>query len=294
MRRALVVLLLLLALPVAIAAQSARRAYERLHPAREPEPLAVAQAVLPDARDVAFVTRDGLHLAGWYAPGRNGAAIVFAGGWSARRSELLPEAKLLHDAGFGVLLFDWRAHGASEGTQSTWGDRERDDLRAALDFAAAQADVTRHRLGLFGFSMGGAVAALVAPDDERIGAVALAGTYPTLEDTTRKDFERWGALSGWPAVEALRLEGVRVDEVRPIDRLCAIAPRPLLLVDGDADETRVAHQSERMLAAACGPHALHLVPGAHHGHFMDAGDPEYPALLVAHFGHMVSDTPLPP
>lgn len=293
MRRVLVVLLLVLALPAAIAVRSAWREYGRTHPEREPEPLSVAQAVLPDARDVTFVTRDGLHLAGWYAPGRNGEAIVLAGGWAAKRSELLPEAKLLHDAGFGVLLFDWRAHGSSDGTLSTWGDRERDDLRAALDFAAAQADVTRHLLGVFGFSMGGAVAALVTPNDERVRAVALAGTYPALDETTRKDLDHWGALSGWPAVETLRLEGVHVDEVRPIDRLCSIAPRPLLLVDGDADETRVDHQSERMEAAACGPHAQHLVPGAHHGHLMSAGDPEYPALLLAHFATMVSERPTP-
>lgn len=178
MRRAVAVLLLLLAFPAAVAVQSALREHRRMHPEREPEALAVARASLRDAATVTFTTSDGLALGGWYAAGKNGAAVVLAGGWSAKRSELLPEAKLLHDAGFGVLLFDWRAHGSSAGGSSTWGDLERNDLRAALDFAAAQPDVTTHRLGLYGFSMGGAVAALVAAGDARVAAVALAGTFP--------------------------------------------------------------------------------------------------------------------
>lgn len=294
MRRAVIILLVLFLVPAAIAVRAAHAEHVRIHPVREPETIAAASPSLPGVRDVSFSSSDGLRLAGWYAPGTNGAAVVFAGGWSAKRSELLPEAKLLHDAGFGVLLFDWRGHGASGGTASTWGDRERDDLRAALDFAAAQPDVTSHRLGLFGFSMGGAVAGLVAPDDARVAAVALVGTYPTLEDTTRKDFDRWGALSGTPAVWTLRLEGVRVDEVRPVDRLCAIAPRPLLIVDGAEDETRVERQSERLLAAACEPKQLHVVPRAHHGGLMAAGDPDYPALLLAHFGRIVATPPPSP
>lgn len=294
MRRAVAVLVLLLAFPAAVAVQSALREHRRMHPEREPEALSVARASLPDAVAVTFTTSDAIAIEGWYAPGKNGAAVVLAGGVGARRSELLPEAKLLHDAGFAVLLFDWRAHGSSAGTVSTWGDLERNDLRAALDFASAQPDVTSHRLGLYGFSMGGAVAALVAAGDARVGAVALAGTYPTLEETTKKDLDRWGALSGEPAVETLRLEGVHVGDVRPIDHLCELAPRPLLIFDGDADETRVAHQSERMEAASCGPHALHLVHGAHHGRLMDAGDPEYPALLLAHFGRMVAAPRSPP
>jgi dipeptidyl aminopeptidase/acylaminoacyl peptidase len=286
MRRAWVALLVLLALPSAIALQSAWRQHRRMHPTREPEPLSVARAVLANAEAVSFSTSDGVRLDGWYAPGRNGFAVVLAGGVLARRSELLGEAGLLAQAGFGVLLFDWRAHGSSGGERSTWGDLERDDLRAAIAFAASRPDVAQGRVGLYGFSMGGAVAALVASEEPRVGAVAIAGTYPTLEETTRQDLGRWGAWSGLPAVWTLRLEGVHVDEVRPIDRLCRLAPRPLLILDGGEDPSRVQRQTERMVAAACEPRASHVVPHAGHGAWLRAGDPDYSALLLAHFGRM--------
>lgn len=278
----------------AVAVRSMILQRRRMHPEREVVPLDVARAKLPGVEAVAFVTRDGLRLDGWYAAGTNGTAVVFAGGVGARRDELLPEAALLNGAGFGVLLFDWRAEGTSEGTVATWGDLERDDLRAAVDFAARRPDVTQKRVGVFGLSMGGAVAALVAPEEPRIAAMAIAGTYPSLEETTRKDFERQGALSGSPAVWTLRWEGVHVDEVRPIDRLCAFAPRPLLILEGELDDTRVERQGERLFAAACEPKQFHAVPRARHGHLLDAGDPEYPALLRAHFGRMVGAPPTSP
>jgi len=72
-------------------------------------------------------------LAGWdipaVAPDR--PTVLFTHGVGTNRQNFLPLARLVHDLGFGVFLFDFRAHGDSDGLVSTPGLREADDLAAA-------------------------------------------------------------------------------------------------------------------------------------------------------------------
>ena len=54
-------------------------------------------------------------LAGWYAPSRNGAAVVLLHGAGSTRSNVLDEAVVLAEHGYGVLMLDARGHGESAG-----------------------------------------------------------------------------------------------------------------------------------------------------------------------------------
>jgi hypothetical protein len=83
----------------------------------------IGRAVVPPDRlgvpheDVTFQTRDGLELEGWYVPSRNGAAVIaFPGRNGAQR-----QTRMLARHGYGVLLFDRRGEGASEGRPNSWG-----------------------------------------------------------------------------------------------------------------------------------------------------------------------------
>ncbi len=60
-------------------------------------------------------TSDGVTLAAWYVPSRNGAAVVVLHGASSTRSDVLPAAAVLARHGYGVLLVDARGHGDSAG-----------------------------------------------------------------------------------------------------------------------------------------------------------------------------------
>src|SRR4051812_26295097 len=98
-----------------IGLRSGKSMLSTLHPARQPVP---GLAALPDGsklEPVSFRATDGLLLRGWYVTPRNGAVIVVLHGWSSNRAGMVPEAEMLTRAGFGVLMFDWRAHGQSEG-----------------------------------------------------------------------------------------------------------------------------------------------------------------------------------
>jgi uncharacterized protein len=98
----------------------------------------VARAEVPEPQlgatheDVKLETSDGLELEGWYVPSRNGAAVIVFPGRSGTRRH----ARMLVRHGYGVLLYDRRGEGQSEGDPNSWGWDFDKDIRAGLDFSS--------------------------------------------------------------------------------------------------------------------------------------------------------------
>ncbi|MCP3163990.1 alpha/beta hydrolase [Myxococcus qinghaiensis] len=276
-------LLVLVAVAGALVVRGHRIGLGLLHPPHVPVERPEVSPEFAGLEDVTFSSADGLTLRGWYVPSRNRAAVVLVHGFADNRAQLLFEARALARAGYGVLLFDLRAHGESGGDRVTWGDSERRDVTAALDFVSARRDVDPTRLGLFGFSMGGTTALLVAETDARVKAVAAAGAYPALEADVYSGYGRWGAFSAEPVLWTLRHAGVDVDAVRPIDGMCQLQGRPLLLVNGDVDPDAPAKLQASLFRAACEPKALWVVEGAGHGGYARVAPEEYARRLREHF-----------
>ncbi len=123
--------------------------------------------------EVSFLARDGLMLGGWWIPGTDPAkTVVLCHGQRGSMDGDLPLAAEIVKAGFNVLMFDFRAHGRSEGRHVSMGMFERKDLQGALDFLESRGI---ERIGVLGFSMGGTVAILTAALDPRIMAVVSDG-----------------------------------------------------------------------------------------------------------------------
>ncbi|MFP2909190.1 alpha/beta hydrolase [Pyxidicoccus sp. 3LFB2] len=242
-----------------------------------PKPQAVKPADFAEARDVVLRTQDGLALRGWYVPSRNRAAVVMAHGLSQTRADLLPEARILRDAGYGVLLFDLRAHGESEGETSTWGDKERLDVRAALDFARAQPEVDPERVGALGFSIGSAAVAEVAAADARVRAVVLLSPFNTLWLAAAYDFRRFGFVSQSGALVPFWRRGIAIEEVRTIDAVERIRPRPLLIVMGTEESGQPL--ADELFAKVREYAQTWRIQGAGHGNFVATAPEEYPRRL---------------
>ncbi|MBZ4399301.1 alpha/beta hydrolase [Myxococcus sp. AS-1-15] len=234
-----------------------------------------------DAQDVRLFTSDGLELRGWYVPSRNRAAVVMTHGLSQTRADVLPEARILRDAGYGVLLFDLRAHGASQGETSTWGDLERRDVRAALEFVRARPDVDPGKVGALGFSIGSAAVAEVAAKDTDVRAVVLLSPFNTLWLAAAYDFRRFGAITQTGALVPFWRRGIQLEEVRTIDAVDHIRPRPLFIVMG-------TEESGQPLADELFAHVREYartwrIQGAGHGGFATVEPTEYPRRLRAFF-----------
>ena len=173
-------------------------------------------------------------------------------------------------AGFITLRFNFRGAGKSEGNLDLLGWTE--DLAAALDFLHRLDRVDRTRLGLLGFSGGAAVGVYVAAHDSRVSllaACACPADFSFAEDGTSlaariQRFRDLGAIRDKdfpPSIEEWRRGFETVQPIRWIDK---IAPRPLLLVHGDADETVPVSQAQELYRKAGEPRTLAIIPGARH------------------------------
>ncbi len=277
----LTVVIVLASYIVVLAAQAAEKS---MTPPRVPVNLTPHDVGITDYIDISFMTSDGVTLKGWYiSPSSdNGTVIILAHGYAHNRLMLLPEAQLLSKNGYGVLLFDFRGHGESGSAPVTFGDHERSDLEAAIDFAIAQPNISE--VGAIGFSMGAATLAQVAVQDNRLSAVIIESAYPTLEDEIAYRSRAFGILSQWPAFWVMYQAGVNVSGVRPSDNLCAINPRSLLMIYGELDTAIPPGTVQTMRNAICAPEELWVVNGAGHQNFMEVAPKAYTDRLLSFFG----------
>ena len=138
----------------------------------KPREVIDARALQLPHRDITFPAADGVRLSGWYVPGTNGAAIVLVHGGGGDREGTIRHARLLAAAGYGVLLYDARGRGESEGHENAFGWRWDRDVRGAVDYLEA-AGV--RRIGLLGLSTGAEAVVTEAASDPRVAAVVSDG-----------------------------------------------------------------------------------------------------------------------
>ena len=241
---------------------------------------------------VRFQATDGVHLEGWKIPGELGRPwIMMCHGAGANRSDLLDMAAGLHGAGFSLLLFDFRGHGTSRGRVISFGWHEQHDVEGALAFLGQQPDVPAKPYGIYGISMGGAVALMVAAHDERIGAVAVDSPYTNLEETLGRHLTLISPLIPripflWFVLATYRLRfGIWPRHISPLDSAARLRPRPFFLIQGSQDPRMPLEGAKRLFAAAGEPKELWIVEGAEHDHVASFRlDPHvYCARLVRFF-----------
>jgi len=128
-----------------------------------------------DYESVEFQTSDGLTLRGWYIPSQNGAAVAVMHGSSGARIRPLLHIRMLQANGYGVLAYDTRGHGESDGTTNALGWGAERDASAALAYMESRDDVEPGRVGLLGISMGAEIALEMASRDHSAAAIVADG-----------------------------------------------------------------------------------------------------------------------
>ena len=141
---AAILLLLFVGLPIVIGVAQTQK------PA---EPIADSALELPH-QTVTFPAADGTKLGGWYIPSKNRAAVIVVHGGGGDRTGSLRHARLLSSLGYGVLLYDSRGRGTSEGDPNAQGWTWQDDVSGAIAFVRGRRDVDPDRIGALGLSTG--------------------------------------------------------------------------------------------------------------------------------------------
>jgi len=239
---------------------------------------------------VRFQATDGVWLSGWkIARDPQQPWIILCHGLGANKADMLDIAAALAQAGYNLLAFDFRAHGESQGRTTSFGWVEQRDLGGALAFLGKQPDVPDRPYGILGISMGGAVAITVAARDERLGAIAVDSSYTDLGTSIGHHLKLLYHLPRYPFLfftsSAYRLRfGIWPSRMAPINEITRISPRPVLIIQAEADHRIPPDQIRALIEAAREPKSLWIVPGAEHlGAYRS--DPEgYQQRLVEFFG----------
>ena len=219
---------------------------------------------------VTFNASDGVQLHGWFLPGNpEGLPLVISHGFHTSRREGLPVGIALRDRGHNVLLFDFRAHGESDGQRTSCGPLETRDLEGAVGYLLRRPEVKGDRAGVIGYSMGAAIALMVAAGVPAIGAVVADSSFASIRGALPHYFRAAFPLPAFPFAHLAlwfgeRLVGVKADAIRPVEAIGKIAPRPVLLIHGVEDRLVPLSEAFRLYEAAGEQTGLWTVAGAGH------------------------------
>jgi fermentation-respiration switch protein FrsA (DUF1100 family) len=225
------------------------------------------------AEEVSFTSaEDNMRISGWFfgaSGAQRGPAIVLCHGvWTGRR-ECLPLALRFRAAGYNVLCFDFRAHGRSDGRFISVGHHETHDVIGAVQYLKQRPEVDASRIGVIGFSMGAAATIQAAARCADIAAVVADSAYAWFLDAAKYSFRVVTRVPHFPLAPiamhwAKWIIHVDADQLRPVDVIGRIAPRPILITHGTLDEIVPVRHAFTLFKAAEEPKELWVVPGAHH------------------------------
>lgn len=246
LRKTFIYLFILILLVVtAIMVISAFAGWNFTHPAKAGVPT-YSSNITPVYKDITFTDKTkSINLNGWYFESTGSAkTIIMAHGYKGYRLPLKEKTfdiiKSFKNKGYNVLTFDFRNSGKSEGTVTSMGLYEIDDLLGAIEFAKYQG--SKH-IVLMGYSMGASTCILAAAENPTdVDAVIADSPFSNLKEYLD---EEMSAFSGLPSVpfnttiqySAKLFTGLDAADVSPRNEINKFSPKPILFIHGDNDQS---------------------------------------------------------
>jgi dipeptidyl aminopeptidase/acylaminoacyl peptidase len=235
--------------------------------------------------DIEFLSPDGLKLRGWYlAPSReDGASFLFVHGHGGNRNDFINWANIFSAEGYGILLFDLRARGGSEGEYVTMGVLEAGDVVAAFNFLSSQEAVNPERIAIFGHSMGGATTILATAQLPEARIMIASSAYSSVRNILN---DRIPTEIGIPPLffpdmivaMSSYISGTDYGLANPLGVVAQIT-QPSLFITGTIDNTVPPNHSQILYDAANEPKELHWIEGANHNGVFELRMADYMAVI---------------
>ncbi len=264
-----VVLLILLSLPLVVAAYILMRLHHQRDRNYRDEYFTSPYEAGIKYEEIGFVAADGVGLRGWLMKRRGNRFIIGCHGHHGKKSDLIGIGSGLYRKGFNVLLFDMRHCGQSDNARQSVAYYEQRDLQAAITWVKQH--YPRAQIGIIGFSMGGAVA-LMSPEDEQVKAVVSDCAFANIEFILRHGIRAWGLSFLAPFLLAVtfflnrQIMGYSLGEVSPLNALRRAGKRAYFFIHGAQDSVIAASHSRLMHEHCASPHKkLWIEEGQHCG-----------------------------
>jgi len=281
-------LVLLVAVVVAFGWKTRVEGHKMITNPRETRKVAT---VTPASRELAFedaqvTTSDGLHLYGWFIPGATHTTVMLVHGYKDQRGAMLGVAEVLHRHGYTVLVASLRGHDTNDGETITFGLLEVRDLAAWDAYLANRADVDQAHVGLFGVSMGGSISLRYASDHPRMRTVVADSAFSSVADTAATSIKFFTGLPPFPFAPAIVFwaEHELGGDVSILDGrkwIHAIAPRPVMLMQGGADRVVSVESGKQLFDAAGDPKEFWYEPTVGHAQFLKMMPEEFEKRVSA-------------
>lgn len=195
--------------------------------------------------DVSFQSNDGLTLKGWWIPAKNSErTIIFSHGYGLNRStsgfSVFRLAAFLHQAGYNILVYDFRNSGESEGTMASIAQKEQYDVLAAIDFVKEEKQAKQ--IVLMGWSMGASASLLAGSQSDDVVAIIADSPFAKLDTYLQDSFTHWTKLPRFVGklfypFSTLNPFGFRAKNVRPLQAVKEAKQKSILLIHAKNDPT---------------------------------------------------------
>jgi uncharacterized protein len=228
--------------------------------------------------DVRFASSDGTRLAAWLIP--HAAArgnVIYCHGHGRNRGQGAALFTMLHELGLNILAFDFRGHGDSEGHTSTFGDREVEDLLAAVHYCRAR--FPDQPLFLTGISLGSAVTLQALSRIPDVRGVWSEAAFSSFATTVEHQFTllpgplRQTLVEGYYVLGWLDC-GFWAPSINPIERLDGLQV-PIFFCHGEKDRLVPCSRGRELYDAYAGPKCSWWVAGASHANIRQRNPLEY-------------------
>lgn len=233
-----------------------------------------------------MLNRDGVQLkAILLSPKSPKACIILLHGIRGKKEQWIGTAKWLNEKGYATLITDIRAHGESEGQYITFGYKEKEDVSAWA--RKLQSTFPNQKIGVWGNSLGGAIALQTLSYDKKITFGIIESTFADLNDVvyaygnrlfglqqrflSDRILERAGYFAGFPTAA-----------VKPAN-LAKNITQPILYLHGDDDDNiNVRHGYKIFRNIGSKEKRLFIVHGGKHWGLAYTAGKDYDAAVL-HF-----------
>lgn len=220
-------------------------------------------------------------IRGYFVHGTNGATIIIPPTGGSGLGYWRKEAVILNENGYNLLNYESRN---CLGLTHSLGYNEVNEVGDALDYLAARNDVDITRIGISGFSTGGATSIMAAARYPQIRAVIAEGGYYDFHELIGDETERYwfGGFFAFGANLSYQLAlGMPMTVLSPVSVIGQIAPRPLLLIYGSREPSLPG--ARKQLAAAGENAELWEVPEGTHGSYWIHAPQDYERRVITFF-----------